>query len=179
MFLKRHLNRVIYSNKISFFKLNNARHSEFEKNLEQSNQSRLSIMINRRNFEKDKFSSEEAQKLKRFDIFRYNPDESEEKEIISYYVDLNACGPMVLDALIKIKDEKDSTLSFRRYKFFNFWNLNYFLLELYILRIYYVSSITLFYIKQIKENLFYNYLNISFINLDHVEKEYVDHVLWI
>jgi len=31
-----------------------------------------------------------------------------------YQVDLNACGPMVLDALIKIKNEQDSTLTFRR-----------------------------------------------------------------
>lgn len=33
---------------------------------------------------------------------------------MSYYVDLNECNPMYLDALIKIKDEMDSTLSFRR-----------------------------------------------------------------
>lgn len=31
-----------------------------------------------------------------------------------YKVDLDACGPMVLDALIKIKNEQDPTLSFRR-----------------------------------------------------------------
>jgi len=31
-----------------------------------------------------------------------------------YQVDLNACGPMVLDALIKIKNELDATLTFRR-----------------------------------------------------------------
>ena len=29
-------------------------------------------------------------------------------------VDANACGPMMLDVLFKIKDEQDSTLSFRR-----------------------------------------------------------------
>ena len=29
-------------------------------------------------------------------------------------VDTNACGPMMLDVLFKIKDEQDSTLSFRR-----------------------------------------------------------------
>jgi succinate dehydrogenase (ubiquinone) iron-sulfur subunit len=33
---------------------------------------------------------------------------------MSYYIDLKECGPMVLDALIKIKDEMDPTLSFRR-----------------------------------------------------------------
>ena len=31
-----------------------------------------------------------------------------------YKVNLNECGPMVLDALIKIKNEQDSTLTFRR-----------------------------------------------------------------
>jgi succinate dehydrogenase (ubiquinone) iron-sulfur subunit len=33
---------------------------------------------------------------------------------VSYYIDLNNCGAMFLDALIKIKDELDPTLSFRR-----------------------------------------------------------------
>ena len=32
----------------------------------------------------------------------------------SYEIDLNDCGPMVLDALIKIKNEIDPTLTFRR-----------------------------------------------------------------
>jgi len=34
--------------------------------------------------------------------------------MVDYPVDLNQCGPMVLDALIKIKNEDDSTLTFRR-----------------------------------------------------------------
>ena len=32
----------------------------------------------------------------------------------TYEVDLNTCGPMILDALIKIKNEIDPTLTFRR-----------------------------------------------------------------
>ena len=32
----------------------------------------------------------------------------------TYEIDLDACGPMVLDALIKIKNEVDTTLTFRR-----------------------------------------------------------------
>ncbi|KAI8358419.1 hypothetical protein BD560DRAFT_455789 [Blakeslea trispora] len=44
-----------------------------------------------------------------------NPDKPTEKPSLeSYQVDLNNCGPMVLDALIKIKSEQDSTLTFRR-----------------------------------------------------------------
>ena len=122
MFLARNINKaLLLRNKASLMKLSFARHTEAEKKIEQQNDksdmanlSGLSIMIKRRDFEKDNFTEEQKQNLKRFDIFRYNPDESEEKEIMSYYVDLNTCGPMVLDALIKIKDEKDSTLSFRR-----------------------------------------------------------------
>jgi len=53
-------------------------------------------------------------KLKTFDIYRWNPDDDENPRVDSYQVDLASCGPMVLDALIKIKNETDSTLTFRR-----------------------------------------------------------------
>ncbi|KZT25842.1 succinate dehydrogenase iron-sulfur subunit [Neolentinus lepideus HHB14362 ss-1] len=53
--------------------------------------------------------------LKEFKIYRWNPDEPEKKPTLqSYTIDLNQCGPMVLDALIKIKNEVDPTLTFRR-----------------------------------------------------------------
>ncbi|CAG8664198.1 14897_t:CDS:2 [Gigaspora margarita] len=53
--------------------------------------------------------------VKTFSIYRWNPDKPAEKpHLQQYQVDLNACGPMVLDALIKIKNEQDSTLTFRR-----------------------------------------------------------------
>lgn len=48
-----------------------------------------------------------------FEIYRYNQDE-EKPRMQLYTVDTKECGPMVLDALIKIKDEQDSTLTFRR-----------------------------------------------------------------
>jgi len=50
---------------------------------------------------------------KKFQIYRFNPTEGSE-HYVSYYVNLKECGPMYLDALIKIKDTVDSTLSFRR-----------------------------------------------------------------
>ncbi|XP_012275341.1 succinate dehydrogenase [ubiquinone] iron-sulfur subunit, mitochondrial [Orussus abietinus] len=54
-------------------------------------------------------------KLKTFSIYRWNPAASNEKPYMKdYNVDLNSCGPMVLDALIKIKNEMDPTLTFRR-----------------------------------------------------------------
>ena len=55
-----------------------------------------------------------AQNVKEFSIYRWNPDEGGEPIFQQYKVDLNSCGPMMLDALLKIKDEQDSTLSFRR-----------------------------------------------------------------
>jgi len=55
------------------------------------------------------------QKLKKFSIYRWDPEKSSVKpHLQTYDVDLNSCGPMVLDALIKIKNEMDPTLTFRR-----------------------------------------------------------------
>jgi len=50
---------------------------------------------------------------KKFQIYRFDPTFGSE-HYVSYYVNLKECGPMYLDALIKIKDTIDSTLSFRR-----------------------------------------------------------------
>src|SRR3989339_822388 len=55
-----------------------------------------------------------AKRIKRFKIYRYDPDLSENPRLDTYEVDVDRCGPMVLDALIKIKNEMDSTLTFRR-----------------------------------------------------------------
>ncbi len=52
--------------------------------------------------------------LKTFRVYRYDPDSGETPQVDSYQVDLDTCGPMVLDALIKIKNEIDPTLTFRR-----------------------------------------------------------------
>ena len=53
-------------------------------------------------------------KSRRFKIYRYDPDSGENPRTDTYDLDLDRCGPMVLDALIKIKNEVDSTLTFRR-----------------------------------------------------------------
>ena len=55
-----------------------------------------------------------ATNVKTFNIYRWDPDTDENPRIDAFEVDLDSCGPMVLDALIKIKDEVDSTLTFRR-----------------------------------------------------------------
>ncbi len=56
----------------------------------------------------------EGKTFKEFRIYRWNPDDNDNPRVDTYYVDLRDCGPMVLDALIKIKNEIDPTLTFRR-----------------------------------------------------------------
>ena len=58
--------------------------------------------------------SQEA-RTKTFHIYRWSPDRPTEKpRMQSYTLDLNKTGPMMLDALIRIKNEVDPTLTFRR-----------------------------------------------------------------
>lgn len=55
-----------------------------------------------------------ATNTKTFQVYRYDPDSGENPRVDTYEVDMDSCGPMVLDALIKIKNEIDPTLTFRR-----------------------------------------------------------------
>jgi succinate dehydrogenase / fumarate reductase iron-sulfur subunit len=57
-----------------------------------------------------------AKNIKIVEVYRYNPEDIEKKNphIDRFEVDLDKCGPMVLDLLIKIKGEQDSSLTFRR-----------------------------------------------------------------
>jgi len=55
-----------------------------------------------------------AKRTRAFKIYRWDPDKGGNPTIDTYQVDLDSCGPMILDALIKIKNEVDSTLTFRR-----------------------------------------------------------------
>jgi succinate dehydrogenase / fumarate reductase, iron-sulfur subunit len=55
-----------------------------------------------------------AATVRTFKIYRWDPDAGGSPQLDSYELDLAKCGPMVLDALIKIKNEVDSTLTFRR-----------------------------------------------------------------
>ncbi|XP_050207289.2 succinate dehydrogenase [ubiquinone] iron-sulfur subunit 3, mitochondrial [Mercurialis annua] len=53
--------------------------------------------------------------IKEFRVYRWSPDKPNDKPFLqSYFIDLSKCGPMVLDALQKIKAEDDSSLSYRR-----------------------------------------------------------------
>jgi len=55
-----------------------------------------------------------ASNVKAFKIYRWDPDDDANPRTDTFKLDLDKCGPMVLDALIKIKNEVDSTLTFRR-----------------------------------------------------------------
>ena len=55
-----------------------------------------------------------ASRRKTFKVYRYDPDKDENPRWDDYTIDLDKCGPMVLDAVIKIKNEIDSSLTFRR-----------------------------------------------------------------
>jgi len=61
-----------------------------------------------------KWPAAEGRRVKRFNVYRYDPDSGENPRLDTYEVDLDDCGPMVLDAIIKIKNETDATLTFRR-----------------------------------------------------------------
>ena len=58
--------------------------------------------------------AEQGTRLKTFKIYRYDPDTGHNPRVDTYTLDLDKTGPMVLDALIRIKNEVDSTLTFRR-----------------------------------------------------------------
>ncbi|MFN7321342.1 MAG: 2Fe-2S iron-sulfur cluster-binding protein, partial [Methylobacterium sp.] len=55
-----------------------------------------------------------ANNLREFRVYRWDPDGESNPRIDTYFVDLDDCGPMVLDAIIWIKNKIDPTLTFRR-----------------------------------------------------------------
>ncbi|MHB8884584.1 MAG: succinate dehydrogenase iron-sulfur subunit [Methylovirgula sp.] len=57
---------------------------------------------------------DDAQTVREFRIYRWNPDDGANPRVDTYYVDMSDCGPMVLDAIIWIKNKIDPTLTFRR-----------------------------------------------------------------
>lgn len=52
--------------------------------------------------------------VRRVKIYRWNPDDEENPRLDTFELDIDKCGPMVLDALISIKSDHDSSLAFRR-----------------------------------------------------------------
>jgi len=56
----------------------------------------------------------DIKKPRNLKIYRWNPDDEQNPRVDTYTIDEDDCGPMVLDALMKVKNEIDSTLTFRR-----------------------------------------------------------------
>ena len=54
------------------------------------------------------------QRWKEFRVYRWTPDDGANPRMDTYHLDLDETGPMVLDGIIKIKNEIDPTLTFRR-----------------------------------------------------------------
>ncbi|MBF0265877.1 MAG: succinate dehydrogenase iron-sulfur subunit [Gammaproteobacteria bacterium] len=59
-------------------------------------------------------SSTSGKKRKKFHVYRYNPESGENPQLDTFDLDMDSCGPMILDALLKIKSELDPSLSLRR-----------------------------------------------------------------
>ncbi len=59
-------------------------------------------------------SPSQGPRMKLFHVYRYDPESQENPRMDTYELNLDECGSMVLDALLKIKDEVDTTLTFRR-----------------------------------------------------------------
>ena len=62
-------------------------------------------------FYKDKTNSKN---LKKVNIYRWDPSNGENPRVDTFEIDMDSCGPKVLDILFKIKNEIDSSLTFRR-----------------------------------------------------------------
>jgi succinate dehydrogenase / fumarate reductase iron-sulfur subunit len=56
----------------------------------------------------------QAEELLTVKVYRFDPQSGTGPRLDTFYVDKKQCGSMVLDVLIKIKDEIDPTLAFRR-----------------------------------------------------------------
>src|SRR6201996_7710724 len=59
-------------------------------------------------------AAEGAQHVKTFQVYRWDPAKNANPQMDTFEIDRDHCGPMVLDALVKINDQIDPTLSFRR-----------------------------------------------------------------
>ena len=59
-------------------------------------------------------SKTDSNNIKNFRVYRWSPDDDQNPRVDTYEVDMDNCGPMVLDAVMKIKSDIDPSLTFRR-----------------------------------------------------------------
>ena len=63
------------------------------------------------NYYEDKTKSSN---IKKVNVYRWDPSAAKNPRVDTFEVDMNNCGPKVLDILFKIKNEIDASLTFRR-----------------------------------------------------------------
>ncbi len=59
-------------------------------------------------------SADKGSHSKKIFIYRYDPDSGNNPSLERFEINMDQCGPMVLDVLLKIKSELDPSLSIRR-----------------------------------------------------------------
>lgn len=59
-------------------------------------------------------AAEGAKNVRQFEVYRWDPESGENPRIDTFEIDMDHCGTMVLDAILKIKNEIDTSLTFRR-----------------------------------------------------------------
>ena len=75
---------------------------------------RISLPKNSKFTNGNYYKGSNLKKLKKINVYRWDPDKKINPTVDTFEIDLDKCGQMVLDALILIKDQIDSTLTFRR-----------------------------------------------------------------
>ena len=55
-----------------------------------------------------------SKNIKIVNVYRWNPTDGKNPRVDTFEVDMDNCGPKVLDVLFKIKNEIDPSLTFRR-----------------------------------------------------------------
>ena len=75
---------------------------------------RISLPKNSKFTNGNYYKGDNLKKLKKINVYRWDPDKKINPTVDTFEIDLDKCGQMVLDALILIKDQIDSTLTFRR-----------------------------------------------------------------
>ena len=55
-----------------------------------------------------------SKNLRKVNVYRWDPSDGKNPRVDTFEVDMDNCGPKVLDILFKIKNEIDSSLTFRR-----------------------------------------------------------------
>ena len=75
---------------------------------------RISLPKNSKFTNGNYYKGNNLKKLKKINVYRWDPDKKLNPTVDTFEIDLDKCGQMVLDALILIKDQIDSTLTFRR-----------------------------------------------------------------